>query len=335
MNKSSTFSDVAKEAGVSTATVSRAFNRDPSVLPETREKVFSAAKKIGYVFNDTARSLKTQKSRTIGFICPELSNNFFMEIAEGIEIELNHHGYHLLLRHTQSNPEKEETAINDMLSRRVDGLILIPSDENKLPSILKTSLSTPCLTVDRSWHNQNFPEIITNNKHVTTKAIEYFYRTMLSKNEQGEEWIYIGGHEQISTAGERLRGFKEAMDKLSISNWRKEINNFDAEGGYTAAKKIFASLPYNQEKGINIFVANYFMNLGVTEFLLENRIPKSMIRMCAFDYSPQHKLFQYSKLFIHQPHLEMGTKAVETLFAMLNEEKVSRKTILNSSFEEN
>lgn len=330
MNKAPTFSDVASLAGVSTATVSRALNGDPRVLPGTRDSVFRAADELGYIFNDTARSLKTRQSRTIGFVCPELSNNFLMEIAEGIEAELNQLGYHLLLRHSQSDPEVEESAIEELLSRRVDGLILVPADEQRMPEILKKREDIPRLTVDRIWKDQSFPGILTDNRNASREGVLRFQSMMQEESLPEGDWVIMNGPSSITTSAERQRGFEEAMKELEIPGWGQERDSFDTPGGYRSMERILSKRP-DSKGALNLFTANYFMHQGATEYLLEQEISPEQVRICAFDYSPLHRLFQYARLFIRQPHLEMGSRAVESLFTLLRKESLEENIILSSS----
>ena len=104
-----TISDVARLAGVSTATVSHTINSTRYVSEETREKVYRAIAELGYTPDASARSFRTGKKRTIGFIVPDISNKFFSTMIESVENYLSAHGYHLIIANTKENAEREET----------------------------------------------------------------------------------------------------------------------------------------------------------------------------------------------------------------------------------
>ena len=125
MKKKATIVDVAKEAGVSVATVSRVVNRNYPVKPETRERVQSAINALQYVPNVQARELNTRHSSTIGVVVPGLYNMFFAEVIDGIEKSMRRQGYSLLLNCAQNDPELEMECINALVSRSVSGIIVI------------------------------------------------------------------------------------------------------------------------------------------------------------------------------------------------------------------
>ena len=117
-----TISDVARLAGVSTATVSHTINSTRYVSGETKEKVYRAIAELGYTPDASARSFRTGKKKTIGFIVPDISNKFFATMIESVENYLSAHGYHLIIANTKENPEREETNIRLLSAGLVDGL---------------------------------------------------------------------------------------------------------------------------------------------------------------------------------------------------------------------
>ena len=119
-----TISDVARLAGVSTATVSHTINSTRYVSGETKEKVYRAIAELGYTPDASARSFRTGKKKTIGFIVPDISNKFFATMIESVENYLSAHGYHLIIANTKENPEREETNIRLLTAGLVDGLLV-------------------------------------------------------------------------------------------------------------------------------------------------------------------------------------------------------------------
>ena len=119
-----TIVDVAREAGVSYATVSRVLNDDPYVKLETRERVTAALDRMGYVANRQARSLRTGRSQLVGVVLPDLANPVFAPILGGIEAELARHGYSALVAHAPAEAGAQQELVDRLIGRRVDGLIL-------------------------------------------------------------------------------------------------------------------------------------------------------------------------------------------------------------------
>ena len=144
-----TISDVAKLAGVSTATVSHTINSTRYVSGETRDKVYRAIAELGYTPDASARSFRTGKKKTIGFIVPDISNKFFATMIEAVENCLSAHGYHLIIANTKENAEREETNIRLLSAGLVDGLLIASTieDFSRFESLIPAGF--PVVLVDR------------------------------------------------------------------------------------------------------------------------------------------------------------------------------------------
>lgn len=141
-----TISDVARLAGVSTATVSHTINSTRYVSGETKEKVYRAIAELGYTPDASARSFRTGKKKTIGFIVPDISNKFFATMIESVENYLSAHGYHLIIANTKENPEREETNIRLLSAGLVDGLLIASTMEDFSPSHRRLlTTGEPCM----------------------------------------------------------------------------------------------------------------------------------------------------------------------------------------------
>ncbi len=299
---------------------------------ETREKVMQAVHALGYRLNDAARSLKTRRSRSIGFIVPEFNNEFLMEIAQGIEGKLKERGYHLIVSSSNGNPEEEREALQLLQEKAAEGVIIVPS--GKRGRHLKTVMdgTIPIITVDREYTDLSIPSVLADNHSGTAEAVEKLFHTP----PYGGPIAFIGGEPSITTAEERYRGFLEGVRALrgaspppSINSSGKRrgdfpiiLDTFDTSGGRRALQQLLA------EHGLvkKIFVANYFMHLGVTEQLIEEGVDPKDITIAAFDYTPMYSLLQYCRLYVSQPHLEMGNRAVELLLELIEPNQGSRET---------
>ena len=124
-----TIKDLAKETGLSLATISSYINGG-NVREKNRIKIENAIQKHGYVANEIARSLKTNKTMTVGIIVPELKSNFFANIISDAEDILRHHGYSVLVCDCRTDPKREKDAIDFMLRKRVDGIINAPVNQD-------------------------------------------------------------------------------------------------------------------------------------------------------------------------------------------------------------
>jgi LacI family transcriptional regulator, galactose operon repressor len=151
VNRRATIKDVARAAGVSTVTVSRVANAPALVKPETRARVRRAMRRLGYTPNAAAQSMRTNVSRTIGFMVPDLTNYPNAAVAKAAEATLAHAGYYMLLTNSDYDPRREERFLRLLRSRRVDGIILYLSNEDD-PKVHATirNLGVPLVVLDRS-----------------------------------------------------------------------------------------------------------------------------------------------------------------------------------------
>src|SRR6202022_2017329 len=133
--KAASIYDVARESAVSVFTVSEVVNKKSHVSKRLRDRVEETIRKLNYRPNLVARSLAKQKTHTIGMIVPDISNPFFPAVVRGAEDAAQKHGYNLLLCNSDDNLTKEENAIELLLSKRVDGILLTKAAEDFRPSL--------------------------------------------------------------------------------------------------------------------------------------------------------------------------------------------------------
>ena len=158
-----TISDVARLAGVSTATVSHTINNTRYVSGETKEKVYQAIKELGYTPDASARSFRTGKKKTIGFIVPDISNKFFANMIEAVEHQLSARGYHLIIANTKENMEREENTIRLLTAGLVDGLLIASTidDFARFDSLIPAGF--PVVLVDRTFEEKKYSSICVSN----------------------------------------------------------------------------------------------------------------------------------------------------------------------------
>jgi len=317
-----TVKEVAKHAGVSTATVSRVINNDAKISVETREKVLESIEVLGYKINNIARSLKTSKTYTIGFICPELANTFFMNIAEGIEKELIKHGYSFIICSSGESKIKEEQRIKLLVEKRVDGIIIIPaSNEESYYSWLKEN-EVPLVLVDRLVEDFSCDAVLSDNINGAYQAIEYLIK-------KGKRSIgFIGGDMRLTSAKERYEGYLRALSDYCISKNEDIIKfgDFHAESGYVCMKEIANSKNLPE----CIFVSNYFMHIGAARYVEENNeLLKEKLTITGFDdMGFINDVFRNSVLFVQQPMSDIGEKAAQLLMSRINGEEIAYPQVI-------
>ena len=170
-----TLKDVAKVAGVSYATVSRALSGSTEIGAETRERILKLCREMGYTPNAIARSMVTRKTNIIGLIVAAIDNPFMSELTTNIEIYARERGYNLMVCNSSYDPELEQGVFSLLLSRQVDGIIMIPIGNESYDSLKGLTSQIP--TVFISENMQDLPEnyIAVDNRQGTDAATEYLY----------------------------------------------------------------------------------------------------------------------------------------------------------------
>lgn len=200
-----TISDVAKLAGVSTATVSHTINATRYVSSETKDKVYRAIQELGYTPDASARSFRTGKKKTIGFIVPDISNKFFGTMIESVENYLSAHGYHLIIANTKEDMDREETNLRLLSAGLVDGLLVASTmdDFQRLDQLIPAGF--PVVLVDRTFEEKKYSSVCVSN-------FQPIYRSVCRLAGKGDKRIgIIGGLPRLSTTKERISAYQQAM----------------------------------------------------------------------------------------------------------------------------
>lgn len=200
-----TMKDVARMAGVSASTVSRVINDDPRISGETKSKVMACIQELDYKAHPIARSLKTNRTRTIGFLTPDIADPFFMGIAQGAEEELRKNGYSLLISCTGGCPEGERDRLRLLADRSVDGLIFIPSrsEGGHLAGVWPDTV--PVVLADRLAEGIQADAVLVDNINGTYAAVEHILG--MGRRRIG----FIGADNGLTPARERYDGFRRAL----------------------------------------------------------------------------------------------------------------------------
>lgn len=310
-----TVKDVAKLAGVSTATVSRVINDDPRISEKTRKKVITCIDELDYKINNIARSLKTSRTYTIGFICPEISNNFFMSVAKGVEDEFKKLGYSVIICNANENIEEEKERIKLLSEKCVDGIILIPSTNEGMHFNQLKDINIPVVLVDRIVDNFAADAVLVDNVNGCYSAIEYLINN--GKRRIG----YIGGDIRLTTAREREEGYRRALKDFCVPVEEEIIKygDFHIQSGYNLMRELMEL----ENPPCDVFIANYFMHLGATKYLVEHKDKmKHPIAISSFDDMELSQILGFSSVIVGQPMMEIGSKAASLMLDRINGENI-------------
>ncbi|HCH0392423.1 TPA: substrate-binding domain-containing protein [Vibrio parahaemolyticus] len=309
-----TMKDIAKLAGVSTSTVSHVINKTRFVSEEISERVNNAAKELNYYAPSAlARSLKVNRTKTIGMLVTTSTNPFFGEVVKGVERSCYHKGYSLILCNTEGDNERMRQSINTPLQKRVDGLILMCSSlEGERIDVFERYPDIPVVVMD--WG----PMLFTSDK-IQDNSLRGGYLAA--------KYLIDCGHTEIGCitgplikhqAQMRYEGYKRAMNEAGLefnANWIIE-SDFECEGGYQAFKKM-------AERGTlpsSIFVSNDMMAMGVINAANELgiKVPDDL-SIIGYDDIHIAKFMSPSLTTIRQPKYRLGQAAVETLVRRLDD----------------
>jgi LacI family transcriptional regulator len=300
-----TIKDVAAKAGVSTATVSRVINGE-KVREETKEKVLKTIELLGYRPNQIARSLKTQKTHTIGFVVPDYGQ-FFMQIAKVVEDILNGYGYSLVVCYSDENPDREKARIRMLTEKQVDGMLVVPTsdEDNYLMELNKRGI--PVILIDRMVKDIQTDCVLVDNVNGAYQAVEH----LITKGYQ--RIGVINGRQEVTTGEERYRGYLRVFEDYNLPIDRDIIRfgDFSTESGYTLMKELM-SLPNPPEA---VFIANCYMTIGAMLAIKEMdiKVPED-VAIVGFDDTELTRLSDPPLTAVVQPVREIGEMAANLLY---------------------
>ncbi|MCY9668638.1 LacI family transcriptional regulator [Paenibacillus alginolyticus] len=316
--KRSTLKEVAKLAGVSTATVSNALNETKYVSEEVKDKINKAIEELNYQPNIVAKSLRVQESRIIGVLISDVANPFFSIVVRGIEEELSKSNYSILLCNTDSSVEKERKYLEVMIGKRVDGLVVSSAGNSGdyFRSLDKTGV--PIVFLNRCPEFMNSDVIMTNNIQGAYSATEHLIRHGYGKI------AIITGPSSISTGKDRLIGYKRALEDygVALSDTLVKEGLFTIQSGYDKMKELMEQ----DSKPDAVFVSNNSMTLGAYKYLKEAgiRIP-DQIAVLGYDDPDWADIVDPPITTVRQPAYQLGVHAANLMLVRINEKQVKRE----------
>lgn len=316
-----TIKDVAKYAGVSVATISRVLNEPDKVSEDTRTKVLKAIEETGYRQNLFGKHLRCKKTNIILVMLTSVVNSFCAKIVNSIDNEAKKHGYSIMICATNDDPKTEERYLNYVKNRFVDGMIVINSTMNQ-EEMASLSSQFPVVQCSEYADPDTTPYVTINNKQAAKDAVGH-----LIKN--GRKNIMIIGVDDpnIISAGERLEGYKEALNENNIEYDSKKVvySNF----GFRNTQNILTEYFKNNVNIDAIFAISDKMAAAAIGVLQKKnlKIPED-IMVIGFDNTDITYMFNPTISTVAQPHKEMGKTAFKMLLDRMNDKKC-KNYILN------
>lgn len=315
-----TMKDVAKQAGVSSAIVSRVINKDPDlcIRAETRERVLRAVEDLKYRPNAIARSLRMKTTGTIAMIIPDITNPFFPEIIKGAQVAAAEKGSSLILFNTEENVEKQREYIELVSEKQIDGVLLssVHIDDNK-SIVLLEKYEKPYVLVNRVKRNIQSPFVTVDDVYGATLAVEHLIQL-------GHRKIaHITGPLYTDTGLQRLEGYRKTLNKFGVKFFSEYVieSKFDAEGGSEAMKKLLLL----ENKFTAVFAANDLIAIGALSAMQEKGLKSPEdISIIGFNDIWVAQKVSPPLTSIKFPLFDMGYSAAKILM-----QKIQGKTIDN------
>lgn len=302
--------DVAKEAGVSISTVSRVIQGASNVLPETRERIEDAIRRLDYHPNRLAQQFRTQQTKTILVIVPEIGNTFFADVLKGIESVANKNDYNILLADSHTNRSIENRCY-DMLSQKlVDGIITfsigIPKDE-----LRQLAMQYPIVVGIRYFSDNSVPNVSIDN----LKAIKDMTGYMLNLGHNNI--CYLAGPANVPVYEDRILGYSAALQERGIPVDPELIVHCspDIQGGYDA----ISSMLHNADRKFSAIVSSGdIMAIGAMRALADHglNVPAD-IAVSGFDDIALSALVMPSLTTVRQPKYQIGVRTMEKLLDLI------------------
>lgn len=297
--------DVARHAGVSAGTVSRVLSGEPSVSPALVEAVEKSIAELGYRPNKLARGLRRQRTQTLGFVVPDITNPFFAELALSVEVAAAEQGYNLFLGNSRNSSETEWEYLQNLLDHQADGLIVVPAEETRgLPLTLRT---TPVVVLDREIPDRHVDFVGVDHQAGAREIVQYLAGL-------GHRVIAcIAAPEGLGVGDQRYAGYAEvAAPLLKEAGLRPEAyvarGPFSFEAGVEVARSLLSLDP----PPTAIFASNDQQAIGAIRHCQSAglTVPDD-VSVAGFDDIPLAALVTPRLTTVRQPIDLIGARAVE------------------------
>ncbi|WP_142829399.1 catabolite control protein A [Planococcus soli] len=315
-----TIYDVAREANVSMATVSRVVNANQNVKPATRKKVLKVIEELGYRPNAVARGLASKKTTTVGVIIPDISNSMYAELARGIEDIATMYRYNIILSNSDQNQNKELQLLETMLGKQVDGIVF-------MSDVISTEL---LYEMERSPTPIVLAGSIDESAAIASVNIDYYgaaYEAVKKFIENGHKKIaFVSGPLTSMINKEyKLKAYKEALADAGIDfdeNLVVECNNSYDEG----IESVQTLAPFEPTA---YFVSNDEMSIGVIHGLEEQgkKIP-SDAEVISYENSKLARMARPMLTSVAFPLYDIGAVSMRLLTKYMNNEEIEEKQVI-------
>ncbi|MCR2804227.1 LacI family DNA-binding transcriptional regulator [Paenibacillus soyae] len=326
--KQVTIYDIAKEANVSVATVSRVLNNTAPVKDSTRSKIMRLIDEYQFQPNALARGLSKKETGTIGVILPDVTNPFFPEVFSGIERMARDMGYTFFLCDTIGDYERESQYLNILREKQVDGIIFLGGRINLskckpelVDEVVETANRIPLVLVNGDLPGTSLYRVITNESKGAEIATQYLI-------DSGHRDIaFIAGNDNMTTTAQKVRAFKRIMKRngLHVSGERVLYGDFSMASGERLMNRILS----NEDRPTAVFCVNDFTAVGALKAAMKAGIGvPDDISIIGFDDIPLASAIYPELTTVKQQMDILGATAVQVLHKLIMKENVKKLTVI-------
>jgi len=314
--------DIAIKTGLSISTISRVLNgkaEEYRIGKKSQQMINEVAEELKYIPNKFAASLRTGKSNTVALIIPSLQNPFFADLTSIINAEIRKFGFTTMISDSDENLEIEKKELQQMISRNVDGLIIVPNGNQwgHIKSVYNRGL--PVICIDRYFEDSEIPFVSTDNYEGAYSATKHLI-------DNGHSKITCIQGVQHSTPNKlRVKGFRNAMEEAGLHDYTVTGDDFSLQNGYLETKLLL----HQKQMPTAIFTLSNTIAMGCMKALKEMnvRIPED-VSLITFDDHPYLDYLETPLSCIAQPVNDISKIAVKFLFSQINNEGNKNKQVL-------
>ncbi len=307
---------IAKKAGVTANTVSRALNNRGGISDDTKQRIVKIARELNYIPDRIASSLRSKKSNLLGVMVPNISNPYYADIIRGIEDRACENGFQILLSLSQEERDREWSIIEQFRSLRVEGVLLMPSYESRELIQSIADLSIACVLINRRYMGYDIPFVMPDNVNGIRQVVSH----LISK---GHEKIgFLNGHPGSMTSQIRLNAFTESLRESGLE--KSDCPDVMCPGTCTSAYE--ASLKLLNENPFITAMVCFSDQLAFGAYKAIQELGRNVpddLAVVGFDDVEMASIVSPSLTTVQVPRYEMGQTAMELLLRSMNGEEES------------
>lgn len=314
-----TIYDVAREARVSMATVSRVVNGNQNVKPETRNKVNEVIKKLNYRPNAVARGLASKRTTTVGVIIPDISNVYYSQLARGLEDIATMYKYHSIISNSDNDPEKEKEIFNNLLSKQVDGIIFLGGTISEEIKELINQSSVPVVVSGTNGKDDHIASVNIDFKQAAEEAAQHMFEKGATK------FALVGGDYSKKAQDDVLQGLTKVLDQHQLE--LDEALHFSGKESYKEGIKAFERLQDNMPDAI-LSISDE-QAIGILHSALDAgvKVPEDL-QIVSFNNTRLVEMVRPQLSSVIQPLYDIGAVGMRLLTKYMNEEDIEEPNVI-------